>query len=625
MKWKEKKQDYSKAEMSEKLTRPNRHVRKFKETKEPHKHNTQKHRHFNPIICLDFSGFSSPMASRSILSCKILLIILVCFCPTFSVAADTLYQGGEALHFSSRLVSKNKLFTLEFVRLGSAESSASYLGICYQNDIGHPIWIANRNKPIADNSGILEIDGDSGTMKVTYSAGDLVEFYSSQSPTSNLTATLEDSGNFVLKDANSRSDRILWQSFDDPTDTLLPGMKLGINHRTGQTWSLTSWMSDLVPARGAFTLEWKRDTHELVIKRRTQTYWTSGPLTSNTSFENIFLNIGFLDFSFINVSNADEDYIMFTVSANQYTRQDQRIFSMWQMTYDGNIIDNFTGRVFGGTICKGNNADAGCEKWSRPSCRSSRSSFELRSGSFVNTVPRKNDDNSSLSISDCMDICWNDCSCVGVPTRGNNGNNTGCTFFYGNFTPDPSGSAIQYHIIVQPEPTGQVPPGKRKWLLIILAPVGFVSMMGLAGLLWYLRRRRLRAEKYLKELLTLDSTKDTPELENDGNKGHNLMVYSAATIIAATNSFSADNKLGQGGFGPVYKAWELWKAGTPFELMDPILRESCSKDQVLRCIHVGLLCVEDNAMDRPNMSDVITMLTSEAQLRLPKQPTFSSA
>ncbi|KAJ6752309.1 hypothetical protein OIU85_002712 [Salix viminalis] len=165
------------------------------------------------------------MASRSILSCKILLIILVCFCPTFSLAADTLYQGGEALRFPSRLVSKNKLFTLEFVRLGSAESNASYLGICYQNDTGHPIWIANRDRPIADNSGVLEIDGDLGTMKVTYSGGDLFDFYSSQSPTSKLTATLEDSGNFVLKDANSRSDRILCRSFDDPTDTFLPPSK----------------------------------------------------------------------------------------------------------------------------------------------------------------------------------------------------------------------------------------------------------------------------------------------------------------------------------------------------------------------------------------------------------------
>uniref|UniRef100_A0A3N7EFF3 non-specific serine/threonine protein kinase n=2 Tax=Populus trichocarpa TaxID=3694 RepID=A0A3N7EFF3_POPTR len=69
-------------------------------------------------------------------------------------------------------------------------------------------------------------------------------------------------------------------------------------------------------------------------------------------------------------------------------------------------------------------------------------------------------------------------------------------------------------------------------------------------------------------------------------------------------------------------AWELWKAGIPFELVDPILRESCSKDQVLRCINVGLLCVEDSATDRPTRSDVVSMLTSEAQLPLPRQPAF---
>jgi hypothetical protein len=51
----------------------------------------------------------------------------------------------------------------------------------------------------------------------------------------------------------------------------------------------------------------------------------------------------------------------------------------------------------------------------------------------------------------------------------------------------------------------------------------------------------------------MDATNDTLELENDGDKVHNLKVFSAATIMAATNSFSAENKLGQGGFGPVYK------------------------------------------------------------------------
>jgi len=40
---------------------------------------------------------------------------------------------------------------------------------------------------------------------------------------------------------------------------------------------------------------------------------------------------------------------------------------------------------------------------------------------------------------------------------------------------------------------------------------------------------------------------------------------------------------------------------------------------------VGLLCVEDNVNDRPTMSDVLSMLTSDAQLPLLKQPAFSCA
>ena len=57
---------------------------------------------------------------------------------------------------------------------------------------------------------------------------------------SNTSATLLDSGNLVLRNGNSD---ILWESFDYPTDTLLPGMKLGYDKRAGKTWSLVSWRS----------------------------------------------------------------------------------------------------------------------------------------------------------------------------------------------------------------------------------------------------------------------------------------------------------------------------------------------------------------------------------------------
>ncbi|GAB2298754.1 hypothetical protein Dimus_032830 [Dionaea muscipula] len=75
---------------------------------------------------------------------------------------------------------------------------------------------------------------------------------------------------------------------------------------------------------------------------------------------------------------------------------------------------------------------------------------------------------------------------------------------------------------------------------------------------------------------------------------------------------------------PAY-AWQQWNDGRGLELMDEVLTtedDSYSEDQVLRCLKVGLLCVEDYATDRPTMSSVVLMLRSEAPLPHPKQPTF---
>ena len=50
-------------------------------------------------------------------------------------------------------------------------------------------------------------------------------------------------------------------------------------------------------------------------------------------------------------------------------------------------------------------------------------------------------------------------------------------------------------------------------------------------------------------------------IKNNGNVKHDISVFSYASIKAATRNFSDDNKLGKGGFGPVYKAkvFELCK------------------------------------------------------------------
>ncbi|XP_062152336.1 G-type lectin S-receptor-like serine/threonine-protein kinase At4g03230 [Alnus glutinosa] len=72
-------------------------------------------------------------------------------------------------------------------------------------------------------------------------------------------------------------------------------------------------------------------------------------------------------------------------------------------------------------------------------------------------------------------------------------------------------------------------------------------------------------------------------------------------------------------------AWILWGENKVFDLMDPTLHEVCNADQFVKCVHIGLLCVQDDPNDRPTTSNVVTMLESETgTLPTPKQPAYVS-
>ncbi|XP_028122477.1 receptor-like serine/threonine-protein kinase SD1-6 [Camellia sinensis] len=71
-------------------------------------------------------------------------------------------------------------------------------------------------------------------------------------------------------------------------------------------------------------------------------------------------------------------------------------------------------------------------------------------------------------------------------------------------------------------------------------------------------------------------------------------------------------------------AWRLWNEGKELEFLDPLLAGSCHATEVVRCIHIGLLCVQEDPADRPNMSSVVVLLGSEsATLPQPRQPAVS--
>ncbi|KAI3677008.1 hypothetical protein L1987_86626 [Smallanthus sonchifolius] len=156
-------------------------------------------------------------------------------------------------------------------------------------------------------------------------------------------------------------------------------------------------------------------------------------------------------------------------------------------------------------------------------------------------------------------------------------------------------------------------------------------------------------------------------MEKDMGKNVDLDVFDLSTIVDATDNFSPSNKLGEGGFGSVYKyameglfsvksdvysfrilvleiisgrknnsyyqensvinlighVWDLWKQEKVLTIVDSSLGDSLDAREVLLCIHVGILCVQELASDRPTMTDVAFMLSNhETMLPSPNQPAF---
>jgi len=172
------------------------------------------------------------------------------------------------------LVSSNDTFELGFFSPGG-ESGGKYLGIWYHGlEPQTVVWVANRDHPVADSSGVFRIAED-GNLVVEH-ASSKTHWSSELGPSSSTNRTLKllDSGNLVLVEDHSET-TYLWQSFQNPTDTFLPGMKMDA------TLSLTSWRDSANPAPGDFTF--KLDpSGTLVVLKQSQLYWTESLDGSDT-------------------------------------------------------------------------------------------------------------------------------------------------------------------------------------------------------------------------------------------------------------------------------------------------------------------------------------------------------
>ena len=164
-----------------------------------------------------------------------------------STTLDTI-TPSQSIRDGETLVSADGNFELGFFSPGSSKSR--YVGIWFGVSNDTVVWVANRETPLENLDGVFKVT-NKGILVLLDSTNTTI--WSSNTSrtagnsTNNPTARLLDSGNLVVKDGNTES--LLWQSFDYPSDTLLPEMKIGWDLVSGLDRNLTSWKGAENPAQ----------------------------------------------------------------------------------------------------------------------------------------------------------------------------------------------------------------------------------------------------------------------------------------------------------------------------------------------------------------------------------------
>jgi hypothetical protein len=394
------------------------------------------------------------------------LILIILFFP-FCTSLDTLTLN-QSIKDGQSLISKENNFALGFFSPGN--SSNRYLGIRYVKVTQHTVvWVANRNDPINDTSGVLSIN-QFGNLVLHDNYNRLLwsTNVSVQGTIASSVAQLQDSGNLVLVQDNN--EKLLWQSFDHPTDTLLPHMKLGLNRITGLDRFMISWKSQDDPGTGDYLYKMNPSASpQVCLYRRSIQYWRSDPWPWQLSSAATTSS----DYKFNFVNNEDEvsyTYFLYDPSIiSRYVIDNSGLLQ--QLTWNNGDLqwkehwsapnyrcDNY-GRCGANSICDLetpddiNKFECTCLPGYEPK---SPRDWYLKDGSkgcvkkqleismcgngegFVKVEHLKGPDTSnatwmdmSMSSSECEQACLSNCSCTAFTSINIDGKGTSCLVWYG--------------------------------------------------------------------------------------------------------------------------------------------------------------------------------------------------
>ncbi|KAK4573987.1 hypothetical protein RGQ29_031783 [Quercus rubra] len=499
----------------------------------------------------------------------------------FSHAADNITQSQSLSDSEGRiLVSKDGVFVLGFFSPG--DSTNRYLGIWYNNiPTKTVVWVANRRNPITGSSGVLMVNS-SGSLVLLKQNSTVAWSANSTKEAENSIVQLLDSGNLVLREENEENpENYLWQSFDYPSDTWLPGMKVGWDLRTRLERRLTAWKSPDDPSPGE--LSWGVELHEypeIVMKKGSGEFFRTGPWnglgfsgTPKIRATTAVYNISF-------VSNKDEVYFIFdmiqhsvisraVLNQTQYERYIW-VNGKWTRYYYFPTDDCDTYNLCGvyGNCIIGESPICQCiqgfkpkseepwnpEEWSKGCVRSTQLSCQDKEKiGFVKFVGYKLPDttytwvNQSTNLEECRIKCLNNCACMAYSNSDIRDGGSGCVIWLGDLIDiKPTAANNSQDLYIRMPASEQVAKGKQKMKVIVIVVVAIAAVFGVISIPYCLcKMTNLKEKKKNNVMIEQNIEGQSEDLE--------VPFFNLATIATATNDFSSIKKLGEGGFGLVYK------------------------------------------------------------------------
>ncbi|KAJ9542971.1 hypothetical protein OSB04_029477 [Centaurea solstitialis] len=504
------------------------------------------------------------MLSMEILFTSLLISIalFLIISPSFavdSITADQVIKDGETI------VSAGEMFELGF--FSPANSTNRYLGIWYKKmATGTVVWVANRDLPISNASGTFKVTGD-GRLLLSC-CGDTV-IWSSTSLAFvryiNPVAQLLETGNLVVKEKNNTDEtNFIWQSFDYPGDTMLPGMKLGKDLVKGISRDLTPWKSPNDPSIGPYVGYIHANGYpQLVIGGQGSVIQKRFGPWVGIRFSGLPNEMPNPVYSVEFVINEKEVYYKFELKTS--------VLQIIHMTWDGNImISRWSNRSRDWFVFANGFLDlcseyglcgpyGSCNNNKTPSC-TCLDGFEPKRPGEWNMADWSSGCQHKVPL-DCdpAEDFWK-IRGMKFPTHENldvRRGGSGCLLWFGELMDlKASEESLDLYIrmpasLLKDDGLMASQSGFNKKIQVLTITLS-ISLVLLGGLLAaYVRnKKKKRSSTKGRGRRAHGLDKKYSNVEKDDL---DLNFISLSKVVKATNNFSLVNKLGEGGFGPVYK------------------------------------------------------------------------